>query len=560
MATIMCLPQEVIIIILGYNDISIEDIINFKCVCKQFMWAVKCNSFLEKKLSQRWPMAKKHYDKLSKKNEQEESQENKEKGAKILNFMKKGNNCVKQLDMLTYMTINEDFYTKRLESQFKHRIGLNRHLLAILPMMSEPETQTKILFLIDEINYSLAQSLQRANYDLAKRYCNVKLLNYLRGFLVDKKWNKFYKRPLRQQLLERSATIVAQELQPQKDVSYSRVKASLDTIALEVLIYLTEKHPDHSIFSLSTKIFSDWEKNNIDDNHWNEAEGTQIMDTLEEYIFGKLNFRLPKTRTTKVEYKCIDNVLETKIGGEKILFIIYQSVARRLGLHCNIASADLIPISIFWQPNKFSENVRYFWIKSGTKENKYPDCLHKVHCFISDLVYYNSLSATKILEHPEEPTSFGSMLEDINIHSCHKIKSRSQEVKFAVGMIVTHGDQSTDNSIGVIVGWHRININVDREILQEFSKNCSHFVSPTKSRSNHSAAKQQIYYAIFSDNNETCCVEEDAVTLTTPKWIDNDQIYRYFSRFENTHYVPNEMLAKIYPQDAAITARTLSKN
>ncbi|XP_029671976.1 uncharacterized protein LOC115240761 [Formica exsecta] len=166
-----------------------------------------------------------------------------------------------------------------------------------------------MLFHIDEIRNLLTQPLlQTANCDLAKRYSNVKLLYYLRNYLLEMERNRIYEHPVKQQLTEQIATIAAQWFQPRKNVSYSRVKASLDSIALEVLNCLRDKYPNHSIFLTSTKYFSYWKDNNIYDNHWNEAEGTQIMDTLEEYIFDELNFRLPKSRNVKVEYRCIDYV------------------------------------------------------------------------------------------------------------------------------------------------------------------------------------------------------------------------------------------------------------
>lgn len=34
--------------------------------------------------------------------------------------------------------------------------------------------------------------------------------------------------------------------------------------------------------------------------------------------------------------------------------------------------------------------------------------------------------------------------------------------------------------------------------------------------------------------------------------IDHCEIGRYFSHFEGTHYVPNESLEKIYPDDAVV--------
>ncbi|EFN74721.1 F-box only protein 21, partial [Camponotus floridanus] len=186
--------------------------------------------------------------------------------------------------------------------------------------------------------------------NLTERYCNMKLFHYLRQCSVREKWERFKKQPHSQQLLERGATIVAQWFQSQKDVFYSFVKASLDNIALEVLNYLREKHPDHSIFSISAENFAYWKNNNIDDNHWDEMEGTQIMDALEEYIFDILNFKLNKSKNTDLEYMCIDNVLENKYGQEIVILIIYHSVARRLGLRCDITKVPYRSHRrIFWK-------------------------------------------------------------------------------------------------------------------------------------------------------------------------------------------------------------------
>lgn len=130
----------------------------------------------------------------------------------------------------------------------------------------------------------------------------------MRERAVENKFKRFVRRSNREQLLERVATIVAQAVQPDKDIFYSDVKASLDTIALGVLNCLRNEHPDHSIFSTSVENFSYWKNNNIDDNHWNEEESTQIMDTLDEYIFGKLNFQRSISEGASVKNMCIDYV------------------------------------------------------------------------------------------------------------------------------------------------------------------------------------------------------------------------------------------------------------
>lgn len=137
----------------------------------------------------------------------------------------------------------------------------------------------------------------------------MKLFHYLRQWSVREKWEKFKEQPPREQLLERTATIFSQWRQPQKDVYYSCVKSSLDNIAQGVLNCLKEKHPDHLIFSTSAENFSYWRNNNIDDNYWNEEEGAQIMDTIQEYIVGILKFRSNESIYTNLEkFLCIDNV------------------------------------------------------------------------------------------------------------------------------------------------------------------------------------------------------------------------------------------------------------
>lgn len=160
-------------------------------------------------------------------------------------------------------------------------------------------------------------------------------------------------------------------------------------------------------------------------------------------------------------------------------------------------------------------------------------------------------------------------------------------MKFAVGMIVTHKqkeyDQPTDSSAGVIIGWHRY---IDRHNVKFSINKLSDPVLPLKIYRNFSSTKQQTHYIILTENNEMCYVNEgmnfildfyfklyllfsssyiliyfsflilDAITKTTPKWIDNNEIGRYFCKFQDTHYVPNKMLARLYPHD--ITLTTLS--
>ncbi|XP_029163652.1 uncharacterized protein LOC114935058 [Nylanderia fulva] len=382
--------------------------------------------------------------------------------------------------------------------------------------------------------------------------------------------------------MEEVATITIQRMQPEKDICYEYVKSSLDSIAEAVLNCLREKHPNHSIFSTSAETFSYWRNNNIGDNHWDEAESTQIMDTIEEYIFGKLNFRLCQETDRNVENLCIDNVLKNKCGQKIILLIIYESVTRRLGLRCVLIKEELAidEYYIFWMPNyarnrfenarcydiTFEEIPKRFHIQLlmnrentlaiPTSEEMLSLLVQRFHYWLENVdgthgifTFYNSC---KISNH-----QYYLRNEWLKKKKSYRMP---ENVRFAVGMIVKHGKE-----VGVIVGWDRFDIDRSDTISLDDTQNLDNtrkvnrFVMLLyqffrKFTATNKFVQRQIYYTILTEDNRLCKVEEDAITLTTPKWIDNNEIGRYFCKFEGTHYVPNKMLAKIYPYNAATRA------
>ncbi|XP_072753427.1 F-box only protein 21-like isoform X2 [Anoplolepis gracilipes] len=553
--------------ILDCNNISIEDIINFRCVCKKFQHVAKYKKFQEKKFLQRWPTARKHYNnKVFKKNEQKEFEGNEQKNKNLLNFIEIGITSARELRKSMHKNIEKYYSDHKLINNISHYdfiFSLNENI----QYCYDKNKTVKVSFYIDEIKNLLTE------------------FSRLREKMLDMKLNTFKKQPRRVQLLERLATIKAQQFQPQKDVFYSSVTALLDNMVLEVLNSLREKDPHHSIFSASAENFSYWKNNNIDDNQWNEAEGTQIIDTLDEYIFGKLNFRPNKSRNIEwnmqLKRKCIDYVLEHKYGQETIIYIIYHSVARRLGLRCDILLRYLDDRTyLFWKPSYATtslENARCFRINS----NKYPNCFieeqnftrfevmtaNEIEYLLSELIQQNEnlwetsdFTFCKWMTLYKEQklmawngisrSIFPHYIFNLSMENFEMPNTRSKEVKFAVGMIVTHSDQSTDCSAGVIIGWHRyedrylvkIRVNDRTRNIKDLPLNiCSDF-------------KKQTHYLILTESNEMCYVGEDAITLTTPKWIENSEIGRHFDKFEGTHYVPNKALEKHYPYDAAVTA------
>ncbi|XP_072758050.1 uncharacterized protein [Anoplolepis gracilipes] len=516
---------------------------------------------MEKKFSQRWSNGKKLYDKQeneTKENKQKKFKNYKQKNVKRLNFMEAGTNYVRQLQNFLNIVIqkyyneafiNNDTYYRRTvlrNTYFDNSFNKNYEIFF------NPKFLVHFSFMTDEIESLLTQSPRRTDCDLTKRYFNIKMLEWLKSLTIDHMSNYL------ETLLERYATMLAQKLQFQKVVTHSSVKESLDKITFEVLNCLREKHPDHSIFSMPAE---DFHYRINDENCWNETEGAKIINSIGDYLLGKLNFQLNKSKELK--YMCIDYVLENKCGEELILLIICHSVANRLGLHFKIILEDS-DRRLYLGHNWHSlEMVTYFTVRS----NEFPGGFMMQRLSLNGTILQITsekkimLYLTEYSHLKSEIWKYSKILQvtlQKKESQVHELRPRA--VKFAVGTIVTHKHQSTDCSTGVIIGWHyykdRNNVTFSRRNGENIS---DYYVMPLKVY-NTCSAEQQTHYLILTENNEMCYVQEDAITLTTPKWIENSEIGRYFCKFEGTHYVPNKMLARLFPHNVAITVEAISKN
>jgi len=172
-------------------------------------------------------------------------------------------------------------------------------------------------------------------------------------------------------------------------------------------------------------------------------------------------------------------------------------------------------------------------------------------------------------------------------------------------MIITHKSQVEYNSTprnGVIIGWHlkcdgvftnqlsQLKIYLDAMNTLNYppiSGNLYLFNKLTNAQRCYCRERlitdctERPHYLILTDNNQIRYVEQsininsillfvtitylydmkfinfilDTISKCLPnkqsKLINNEEIGRYFTRFAGTHYVPNENLAKLYPDDSA---------
>ncbi|EZA47247.1 hypothetical protein X777_16571 [Ooceraea biroi] len=96
-------------------------------------------------------------------------------------------------------------------------------------------------------------------------------------------------------------TFIIQWFHPEKNVSCSHIDMDLDNIAQQVMKRLKVENPKHPMFSASREQFSSWKYNNS------------------------------RGGNTIIEFKTEDmNIVP--------LIVIFQSVARRLGIYCDLVS------------------------------------------------------------------------------------------------------------------------------------------------------------------------------------------------------------------------------
>ncbi|RLU25652.1 hypothetical protein DMN91_001809 [Ooceraea biroi] len=128
----------------------------------------------------------------------------------------------------------------------------------------------------------------------------------------------------------------------------------LDNIAQQVIKRLKVEKPKHPIFSASREQFSRWKYNNIYENQWNNSEGRQIIDILFNILLHKPTFDavvhslksdLFRQYLFMIKFEYKDRIVP--------LIVIFQSVARRLGIYCDLISDRVVPGLGVTYPNEW---------------------------------------------------------------------------------------------------------------------------------------------------------------------------------------------------------------
>ncbi|GLV34229.1 hypothetical protein CBL_00160 [Carabus blaptoides fortunei] len=239
---------------------------------------------------------------------------------------------------------------------------MNEHPLAYHYLVNELMTIVNNKSVIHGINVVPINTPGNLTY----RYYANKALRYLRQQYLMNEWETYMSLPIEQQVLERGAVFIAQWCQPAVEVSLAQVAKRFDDIASSVREVLLQIHPMHPIFTVPDQLQNKWKTENLSRNQWSTNDCRQIMDAIGTVLYKHLGFYGNNEMYYIPENSYINEVLEKRRGLPITLAIVYESVARRLGVRC--------------EPISFPAHFLLRWTYGATEdESYYIDVYNKGH-------------------------------------------------------------------------------------------------------------------------------------------------------------------------------------
>nr|CAI5841008.1 unnamed protein product [Callosobruchus analis] len=312
------LPVEIIEKVLISPKISVEDMIHFSLTCHHFQNIVmNSNKIWKTKLFQKWPSLKSVLEQkhIIFQHEVRYIYELKKRTRLMLEkmppkFYKKYE--ISDSDLQEWSTIlheREEVY--------------NYLVLDLMEIVNtdEPINSLEVVPLNTPGNKTL-------------QYYASKVLRFIRQLHLSKVWKNYISLPPQRQILEVGAVFVAQWCQPNVEVTVEDITAKLDQIAEEVKEVLKTQHPNHSLFKATQEELNLWRIENRAENQWNIVECRQLISVMREVLFQQKGFIGNNHTYYMPQNSFINWVLEKHQGLPITLAIVFEAVARRLGLRC----------------------------------------------------------------------------------------------------------------------------------------------------------------------------------------------------------------------------------
>lgn len=591
------IPIEIIEKILICKELSIKDIVNLSLTCTKLQGAIYNNNKIWKaKYFQKWPHLRHKLDNdpVSFHDEVRHIYELKKRAMTIL--MKMPEKCYKKVELAdSDMEIWDDIIAENWENV--HYLTI--HLLTLI------NTEGRIK--------GVDVAPLDAPGNLTIKYYAVKVLGYFRRISLSRMWHKFTSLPPERKLLEIGAIIVAQWCQPQLNIDSEDIPRNLDDIADMVKIALKQEHPDHPIFQTPKEVLQLWRNEIRPDNEWNIQDSDKICKAIKQVIYHQMHF-VPYARgeyyqhAVDERYIFLNVVLKTRTGMTIPLAIIYEAVARRLGLRCEpviFPNHFLLRFCDSQQPNA---NWYYIDLYTGEKIAKGGGCPYGRNIVeprpkhptatteevIIKLAYdlehlarqsYSPSGQVFLLRSALElvqllnPKDISSLVNLGRLYMVHNFNTapienfvRSQEfvhpeqARSIVQMLRSHRVVLPDDPIEPVYRTPEVKFAVGmvmHHLLYGYKCvifNWDHVCSAAQdwqSRNNINKlihkAKQPFYNVLVEDGSHRYVAQENMKPVFPPQPLVLDiEVGRYFSHFYQTHYVPNAQTEYHYPEDKIV--------
>ncbi|GLH01677.1 F-box only protein 21 [Gryllus bimaculatus] len=285
-------------------------------------------------------------------------------------------------------------------------------------------------FIVNEL-MSIANDDDPAG-NLTEKFYTEKVIRYVRQVHLSKKWQHFLSLPSEELVLEKGAVLVAQWSQPLTEVKYKKIAKQLDDIASAVKTELRKKHSNHPLFRVPPEKLSEWRNKNINDNQWKPSESHQILDALRNVLFTQMGFHGNNEMYYNVESSFLNKVIELRCGIPITLSIVYESIARRLGVKCEPVNFPA-HFLLRWQEKYKSEEERstYYYIDVY-------NCGH----FLTkrDCPHYSPNSQCPMREIKLQPETFVKVVERLanNLEVAGRQRAQGREARLRSTLELMH--------------------------------------------------------------------------------------------------------------------------
>ncbi|EEZ99944.2 uncharacterized protein LOC103312391 [Tribolium castaneum] len=365
-------------------------------------------------------------------------------------------------------------------------------------------------------------------------------LSFLNEIYLKNTWPKFIRAPPKQQIFEKLAILVAQWFHLDTETVELYVTKGLDNFANLVKMRLKATHPKHPIFATQE---IKWKKEKLDKHQWEPEDCQVIISTIRDVLYSDLGFQ-----ECDHEWEFITRILESRKCLPTNLAVIYESVARRLGVLVDVV-CDFSRHKYCFLQLQLNETIYYInpgngcfmrgvtsskRVTSGVIVQQMIDNLQHKFLDVNDRDKNELIRSLCRLNDIINNVYISSPLRLLyhQIRKCGNNNKRPIALKYAVGMVVVLNNAiswSTGTPIsgkGVIFDWNR------------------------------SEYEEDYLYGVICDNGEALSLMDykDALTPTAdPGNLQSiEQVALYFSHFFVNHFVPNLEVEKLFPYDGEV--------